>query len=391
LRGIWILLSRSIDAVPASIASSRLRAAWKEARMGRRVLYGVYHWGLGHATRSLGLIRALLARGDAVTIVIAPGAGMRLLQSELGDACEFFPFADTPAPFSRYPAIFYLRMTAAMPWVLAGYRGEHRLAERLVAERHFDCVVSDSRFGLWSRAVPSYCILHSIHQRVPFFSRLTETVTEWGQRHLLRGFTKILIPDVAENGGLSGWLGHDPDFDWGEGRLVYIGPLSSVPRMDMAQDIDVFFSVSGIEPQRGLLTERVLHALPKLSGKIVVTLGRPREAGHVREVAGATVYSYLDRQRQAEMLNRAKLVMTRSGYTTLMELAGLGRKALFVATPGQSEQEYLARFHRDKGYVWSVEQKHLDMLPDLERARAASGIPRMDVTASTGNFLAAIG
>jgi UDP-N-acetylglucosamine transferase subunit ALG13 len=391
LRGIWILLSRSIDAVPASIASSRLRAAWKEARMGRRVLYGVYHWGLGHATRSLGLIRALLARGDAVTIVIAPGAGMRLLQSELGDACEFFPFADTPAPFSRYPAIFYLRMTAAMPWVLAGYRGEHRLAERLVAERHFDCVVSDSRFGLWSRAVPSYCILHSIHQRVPFFSRLTETVTEWGQRHLLRGFTKILIPDVAENGGLSGWLGHDPDFDWGEGRLVYIGPLSSVPRMDMAQDIDVFFSVSGIEPQRGLLTELVLHALPKLSGKIVVTLGRPREAGHVREVAGATVYSYLDRQRQAEMLNRAKLVMTRSGYTTLMELAGLGRKALFVATPGQSEQEYLARFHRDKGYVWSVEQKHLDMLPDLERARAASGIPRMDVTASTGNFLAAIG
>ena len=359
--------------------------------MGRRVLYGVYHWGLGHATRSLGLIRALLARGDAVTIVIAPGAGMRLLQSELGDACEFFPFADTPAPFSRYPAIFYLRMTAAMPWVLAGYRSEHRLAERLVAERHFDCVVSDSRLGLWSSAVPSYCIFHSIHQRVPFFSSFTQRVTERGQRHLLRGFTKILIPDVAENGGLSGWLGHDPDFDWGEGRLVYIGPLSSVPRMDVEQDIDVFFSVSGIEPQRGLLSDLVLQALPKLSGKIVVTLGCPHDEDQYREIAGATVYGYLDRQRQAEMLHRAKLVMTRSGYTTLMELAGLGRKALFVATPGQSEQEYLAKFHRERGYVWSVEQKHLDIPRDLERARAASGIPRMDVSSSAGNFLAAIG
>ncbi|HVU83108.1 MAG TPA: glycosyltransferase, partial [Rhodanobacteraceae bacterium] len=122
-----------------------------------------------------------------------------------------------------------------------------------------------------------------------------------------------------------------------------------------------------------------------------VTLGRPRDEGQVREIAGATVYGYLGREGQAEMLNRAKLVMTRSGYTTLMELAGLGRKALFVATPGQSEQEYLARFHRDKGHVWSVEQKHLDMLPDLSRARAASGIPRMDVATSTGNFLAAIG
>ncbi|WIG56009.1 MAG: hypothetical protein OJF61_001797 [Rhodanobacteraceae bacterium] len=358
--------------------------------MGRRVLYGVYHWGLGHATRSLGLIRALLARGDEVTIVIAPGAGMRLLQSELGDACEFFPFADTPAPFSRYPAIFYLRMTAAMPWVLAGFRAEHRLAERLVAERHFDRVVSDSRFGLWSRAVPSYCILHSIHQVVPFCSGFTQRVAEWGQRNLLRGFTKMLIPDVAENGGLSGWLGHDPDFDWGEGRLVYIGPLSSVSRMDVEQDIDVFFSVSGIEPQRGLLEDLVLEALPKLSGRIVVTLGKPGEGSEPRSVGGATVFNYLGRERQAEMLNRAKLVMTRSGYTTLMELAALGRKSLFVATPGQSEQEYLARFHRDKGHVWSEEQKHLDIPRDLERARAASGIPRLDTDASVGRFLAAI-
>ena len=358
--------------------------------MGRRILYGVYHWGLGHATRSLGLIRALVERGDAVTVLMAPGPGLQLLRSELGDACEYYPFRDTPAPFSRYPVIFYLRMSAAMPWVLAGYRREHRLTEKLVRERRFDCVVSDSRLGVWSEAVPSYCIFHSLHQRVPFCSRFTEWFVEWGQRDLLKGFSKVLIPDVAEGGGLSGWLGHDPAFDWGEGRLVYIGPLSSVPRMDVAQDIDVFFSVSGIEPQRGLLEERVLQALPELSGNIVVTLGRPHDDGECREIAGATVYGYLDRQRQAEMLNRAKLVMTRSGYTTLMELAGLGRKALFVATPGQSEQEYLAQYHRECGHVWSVEQKHLDIPRDLERARAATGIPRMDISASTGNFLAAI-
>jgi UDP-N-acetylglucosamine:LPS N-acetylglucosamine transferase len=160
--------------------------------------------------------------------------------------------------------------------------------------------------------------------------------------------------------------------------------------MDVEQDIDVFFSVSGIEPQRGLLEELVREALPKLSGRIVVTLGKPGDGDGVREVDGATVYDYLNREHQAEMLNRAKLVMTRSGYTTLMELAALGRRALFVATPGQSEQEYLARFHRDKGYVWSEEQKHLDLLRDLERARAAAGIPRMDAAASVGRFLAAI-
>jgi UDP-N-acetylglucosamine transferase subunit ALG13 len=264
------------------------------------------------------------------------------------------------------------------------------MTEALVAQRHLDCVISDSRFGVWSRTVPSYCILHSIHQVVPFLSGFTQWVAEGGQRHLLRGFTRILIPDVAENGGLSGWLGHDPVFDWGDGRLVYIGPLSTAQPMGVAQDVDVFFSVSGIEPQRGLLEDLVLEALPKLSGRIVVTLGKPGNDDGVREIDGATVYDYLNRERQAEMLNRAKLVMTRSGYTTLMELAALGRKALFVATPGQSEQEYLARFHRAKGYVWSEEQKHLDLPRDLQRASAATGIPRMDAAASVGRFLAAI-
>ena len=51
----------------------------------------------------------------------------------------------------------------------------------------------------------------------------------------------------------------------------------------------------------------------------------------------------------------------------------------------------LARFHRDKGYVWSEEQKHLDLPRDIERAHAATGIPRMDAAASVGRFLAAIG
>ncbi|HEX7349292.1 MAG TPA: hypothetical protein VF264_06585 [Rhodanobacteraceae bacterium] len=368
-----------------------LRMGHKDTRMARKILYGVYHWGLGHATRSIGLIRALVERGDAVTIVMAPGAGLTLLQDELGDSCEYYPFRDTPAPFSRYPIIFYIRMTAAMPWVLAGYRREHRLAEKLVAERHYDLIVSDSRLGLWSAAVPSYCIFHSIHQRVPFFSGFTERFVERNQRDLLRGFTKILVPDVADSDGLSGWLGHDPVFDWGDGRIVYIGPLSSVPRMDVEQDIDVFFSVSGIEPQRGLLEDMVLQALPRLSGNIVVTLGSPQHAGESRVIHGVTVHSYLDRRRQAEMLNRAQVVMTRSGYTTLMELAGLGRKALCVATPGQSEQEYLARFHRERGHIWSDEQKHLDIADGIARARAASGIPRMDISRSTENFLAAIG
>ncbi len=321
-----------------------------------------------------------------MTIVMAPSPGMRLLKAELAETCEFYPYKDIPKPFSKIPAMFYIRMSLSMPAVWLRFKLEHRLTERLVRERGFDLVVSDSRFGVYSRKVPSYCILHSLRQIIPGRLRWMECLVEWGQRRLLKHYRKVLIPDAEENGGLSGDLGHDPALDWGSGRLVYLGPLSGVQRQQGQEDIDYFFSVSGIEPQRTLLERKVLAALPKLSGRIVVTLGRPEKAGEKREVAGATVYGYLDRRMQGEMLNRARVTITRSGYTTLMELAELGKRALFVPTPGQSEQEYLARFHRERGHVWSTSQRRLDIPRDLERANAADGIPRLPTADSVRRF-----
>lgn len=359
--------------------------------LARRILFAVHDWGLGHAARSLVLIQALVARGDAVTILMEPSAGMRLLEDELGGACEFYPYGDIPKPFSRWPAMFYIRMSLAMPQVSLRFRLEHRLTERLVRERRFDLVVSDSRFGVWSRNVPSYCIFHSLRQMMPRPLLAFENLVEWGQRRLLANYSKVLIPDARAGGGLSGRLGHAPALDWGQGRLAYIGPLADVVRPDTPEDIDYFFSVSGIEPQRGLLEKRVLAALPDVPGRVVVTRGHPELAGEKREAAGATIYGYLDRERQAQMLNRARVIVTRSGYTTLMELATLGKRALFIPTPGQSEQEYLARFHRESGHVWSASQRRVDIPRDLLRAEAARGLPRLSAGESVGRFLEIIG
>ena len=354
--------------------------------MARRVLFALHDWGLGHAARSLVLIRPMLERGDQITILMAESAGLRLLKSELGEACDYYVYRDIPKPFSRYPAMFYVRMSLSMPIVSARFKLEHRLTERLVKARGIDLVVSDSRFGVWSSQVPSYCIFHSLRQIIPGRPGGLERLVEWGQRGLLKGFTKVLIPDAEPDGGLSGDLGHHPDLDWGEGRLQYLGPLSGVERMDVEEDVDYFFSVSGIEPQRGLLERKVLEALPHLSGRIVVTLGRPEAAGEKYERDGATIYGYLNRKDQAEMLNRAHVVFTRSGYTTLMELAELGKRALFVPTPGQSEQEYLARFHHERGHVYSTTQRRLDLVRDLPRAEAASGIPRLSTAGAVRRF-----
>ncbi|HET7267608.1 MAG TPA: glycosyltransferase [Oleiagrimonas sp.] len=358
--------------------------------MSRRTLFAVHDWGLGHATRSLVLIRALLDAGDEVTVVSAEGNGLQLLRAELGTSCRFISFHDIPKPFSRWPAMFYVRMSLATPVVMTRFKQEHRFVEKLVARDRYDRIVSDSRFGMWSHDIPSYCMLHSLRQIIPGRPRHLERLVEFGQRNLTRHFKRILIPDVETDRGLSGDLGHDPALDWGDDRLAYIGPLSSITPTSAEPDIDCFFSISGIEPQRTLMAQKVLEALPHLEGRIVVALGQPSRADDCRHIGNATVYGYLDRQAQSEMLARARLVMTRSGYTTLMELAGLGKQALFVPTPGQSEQEYLARFHHDKGHVWSTTQKDLNLSTDIPRALARPGVPHMSCDQSVTRFMAAI-
>ena len=216
--------------------------------MARRVLFAVHDWGLGHATRSLVLIRALLERGDAVTILMAESPGLALLRTELGDACEFHEYEDLPKPFSRYPAIFYLRMSLAVPRVWLRFELEQRLTERLVRARRIDAVVSDSRLGVWSREVPSYCLFHSLRQIIPGRPAWLERAVERAQRHLLKGYRAILVPDVDGADSLAGDLAHDLELDWGPGRLVYLGPLSELGGESVREDIDYFFSISGVEP-----------------------------------------------------------------------------------------------------------------------------------------------
>lgn len=355
--------------------------------MPGRILFAVHDWGLGHATRSLVLIRALVKRGDAVTILMAPSPGLALLRAELGDACEYFEYEDIPKPFSRYPAIFYFRMSCAVPQIWLRFALEQKATERLVRERGFDAVVSDSRLGVWSRAVPSYCLFHSLRQIIPGRPRRLERTVERAQRYALRGFSAILVPDAQGPASLAGDLAHDLALDW-RGKLVYLGPLSELAARPVREDIDYFFSISGVEPHHTMLAQRVLAALPSLPGRSVVALGRPGATGDVREIGGATIYGYLDRKAQGEMLARARIIVGRSGYTTLMELAGFGKRALFIPTPGQSEQEYLARLHRERGHVFSTTQSALDIAADLPRAEAATGLPKLATDTAVPRFLA---
>ncbi len=338
----------------------------------KHVLVSPLSWGLGHATRDLPIIRYLLERGHHVTVA-AEGRALSLLSRELPQ-CDFEELKDYPPPYtaSRHFVPKFLAMAPAMLWAI---EKESVHVRRLLRKRPFDLILSDNRFRVRSRHIPSFVISHQLRFMTPPSLRALELIPEFFNYLYLSPFDRVIVPDAADPvQNLSGRLSHDMRLmDVGR-KVYYAGILSSVARMDVAEDVDLFISISGPDPPRAQMEQIILAHVAEVPGRrIEIALGKP-EVTETRRIDGRiTVHGFLDRAGQQEMLNRARMVVCRSGYTTVMELAELGKRALFIPTPGQTEQEYLARYYAERGYFHAVSQYELDLPRDIERARALPG------------------
>ena len=151
----------------------------------------------------------------------------------------------------------------------------------------------------------------------------------------------------------------------------------------MIEDIDLLVSISGPEPQRTVFEQIIRRQIGQVPGQKVVLLGKPEGDEPEQLPDGTMIYPHLPRSRMEELVNRSRLIVSRSGYSTVMELAELRKKALFVPTPGQTEQEYLARRYQEKGWFRSVAQTNLNLSKDAEHAMRYSGFPTPLSTEST--------
>jgi len=340
----------------------------------KHILVSPLSWGLGHATRDLPIIRYLLERGHHVTIA-AEGRALTLLQDEV-PACDFEHLPDYPPPYSSGKR-FVPTFVATAPKMLAAIEKEAANVRKLLEKRSFDLILSDNRFKVRADGVPSFVITHQLRFMTPPGLEVFEHATELFNAKYLRAFDRIIVPDAADPvENLSGRLSHDLQWMDDSPRVYYAGPFSSVRRLDVEQDVDLFISISGPEPPRTELEKTILEKVRDVEGdRIIVALGKP-EVKDVRTIDGRIeVHGFLGREQQQAMLNRARFVVCRSGYTTVMELAELGRKALFIPTPGQTEQVYLGEYYEERGYFHTVDQYELDLPRDIEKAKTYAGPP----------------
>jgi len=349
-----------------------------------KIIYAVCSWGLGHATRSLPVIRKLVSEDHDLTI-ISHGRTLQLLKKELGENLDFIELEDYPMLLSDNSRQFMAKSMIYWPNFIGRLHNGFNYVKKLLEKEKFDKIISDARYDIYSRRIPSFFISHQIRIMNPLRFKMFERGSEIFNLFFFKRYAGVIVPDYKED-NLSGDLSHNLHrID--EDKLHYVGVLSDFEKQKKKKDIDYLLSISGPEPQRSILEEKIMSQINDLKGKIVVTLGKTEDVDKY-DSENIEMYSFLPKEKREEFLNRAKLVVSRSGYSTILDLSVIGAKALMTPTPGQIEQEYLGRYHNKKGSFYCVNQDKIDLAHDVEIAKKKTGIKRKcNVDKSVENIL----
>jgi uncharacterized protein (TIGR00661 family) len=299
----------------------------------KTILVAPLHWGLGHATRCIPVINALLA--DSFEVLLASdGGALLLLRKEFPQ----LQFIELPSYNIRYPAKaknLKWKLLFNTPHILKTIRSEKKIIAKLLAEGRIDGIISDNRFGIYSEKVPSVYITHQLQ----VFSGNTTWLTGKIHRKIIAKYDECWVPDVNSDTNLSGELGH-PEVNLP--RVKYIGPLSRMRKKTLQIIYDVLIIISGPEPQRSIFEKELMGVFKVSKLKTLLVQGvveTDQKTTHINQI---TVVNFMNTDELEKAINQSDVVVTRSGYTSIMDLAAMNKKAFFIPTPGQFEQEYLA-------------------------------------------------
>lgn len=360
----------------------------------KRILVAPLNWGLGHVARCIPLIQALQRMGAEV-LLASDGGALRLLKAEF----PRLPAFELPSYRIRYESPNMVRNIAwQLPRIFYAVRAEQWATEKLVYEQGIQGIISDNRYGCFSPRVNSVLLSHQLHLRVP--NRFLEWTANRALQLALGKFNAIWVPDVTEEPNLSGELSH------GEQQvhphIRFIGPLSrlqpvpftppvakdSVHEHSFATDrpspetgdanqrtseYDVAVVLSGPEPQRTYLEQRLLEQAMSLPQKFIFIQGITKAKEHHYVAENVEMVSYLTSRELNEILLASEIIVCRSGYSSIMDLAALGKKALLIPTPGQTEQEYLADYFARQNTLLVQKQEEIDLETGLEKVVETTG------------------
>ncbi|PUZ26642.1 conserved hypothetical protein [Chitinophaga costaii] len=329
-----------------------------------KILIVPLDWGLGHATRDIPIIHELLNAGCTV-LIAAEGKHAALLSQEFPQL-TILPLRGYRIAYAQKGKFFGLKIIQQIPQILSAIRNERRWLRALLKTHQVDAVISDNRFGLYHKDFPTVIISHQLLIKTPYGGWPERWLKALNYRYI-RKYRHCWVPDYAGANNLSGELSHPHPLP---PNVQYLGCLSRFELQEnVPQQYDLLVLISGPEPQRTNLENLVLSQIRHLPIKALIVSGKPGTPEMTQVSDSVQQVNHMNATQLNEAMQAAAMVLSRSGYTTLMDLTKLNKKAILVPTPGQSEQVYLGEWLMEKGYFYSVKQEDFDLVKVLEAVK----------------------
>lgn len=331
----------------------------------KKVLICPLNWGLGHATRCIPIAQEFQRQGFEVDFA-SDGGPLDLLRMEFPAA----RFHELPGYAITYPTNnIIINIGRRMMSLLQAVREEHRVMKEIAARENYDILVSDNRYGCYTPETYNIFITHQVNILTPG-GVLDPAVNAFNQRYI-RKYNECWIPDFESSPGLTGRLGHDHNLS----HARYIGPVSRMEKIDCPIKYKLTAVISGPEPQRTILEKLLREKLPQLPFPTALIGGVISTTAMRKDVGQMVHFPFLPSVRLNELMAQSEVILCRGGYTTAMDLTALGKKAICIPTPGQTEQEYLTKLYDRQGYFLRQTQDKMDLQSAMANISEYSGIP----------------
>ncbi|MFK5877960.1 MAG: glycosyltransferase [Flavobacteriaceae bacterium] len=340
----------------------------------KNIIIAPLNWGLGHAARCIPVIYQLLEQRFN-PIIASDGEALELLKKEF-PKLKYVELPSYKIQYASNGKFLKWKLLSLIPKILKATKAEYKIIQKLVASENLCGIISDNRFGVRSNKVPSVIITHQLN----VLSGVTTFITSKLHQNIISKFDECWIPDDKYL-NYSGKLSQTKSIK----KQKYIGVLSRFKKEDLAIKYDLLVLLSGIEPSRSQLEQKLLSELKNYKGSVLFVKGKiePQQKKIIKE--NITLCNFLLTTELQTAINQSKLILARSGYSTIMDLKTLSKKAFFIPTTGQYEQEYLAKYLSDLKITPFATQENFEvkMLKDIN---GFSGFLKSTAQKSSINF-----
>ena len=325
----------------------------------KKIMVAPLNWGLGHATRCIPIIHALLEQEFEV-LLASDGSALHLLKKEFPDLESI----ELPSYSIKYPSkgsFFKWKMLSSLPRIYKAMIAEEKIVKEIAAKGEIDGIISDGRFGTRASQIPSVYITHQLNVLTGSTTYLSSKL----HQRVIKKFDVCWVPDVNDAAlNHSGVLGHLKESSF---PIRYFGIVSRMKKTEKPITIDILALISGPEPQRTYFEKKLKKILEQSDKRIIIVRGIVEEEQIWTAHKNISIVNFMQSEELEETINKSELVISRSGYTTIMDLTILKKKVFFIPTPGQYEQEYLASRLKEQGITPFSKQKEfkLDMLNEV--------------------------